>query len=65
MAKRVPVLRTVKVMASELGVTAQRLRWLLKRHAEISPRALADEERVFDRAAFEQVKRLLGKVGRA
>ena len=61
MLRSIPVLRTVNVMAAELGVTPQRLRWLLKHHPDINPRAFADGQPVFDKAAVDRLTGVLRK----
>ncbi|UCE61590.1 MAG: hypothetical protein JSU63_07535 [Phycisphaerales bacterium] len=54
-----PKLVTVGVIASELGITVDRVTPILRRHPHIKPRAFAGNVRLFDNAAIVQVRHKL------
>ena len=64
-----PNVRTMQVMALELGAPVGRLRAVLKRHPEIRPAARAGRALVYDRAALAALRAIVnaaaGKGGAA
>jgi DNA-binding transcriptional MerR regulator len=60
MSNRIPKLRTVRVVAEDLGVSIWRVRYLLKKHA-VKPVGRAGSLRVFSKEAVEILRAILGR----
>jgi hypothetical protein len=62
MATPVPRLRTLGVIAVELGEPLHRVRYVLRTRPYITPSALAGRLRLFDRAAVAMIRQALNAI---